>query len=322
MAKSSVAGFVGSTCLSRTGADRQTGTLPHSCGVVPAETSTSPHWHGLLDAEDETAFASAWLALQCSRIAGVAAGLLLIRQRDAGAPRLSVTWPARDLDFGDLLRLAETAYAERRMVVAPGRVGPDASPAQPVALIVAVPLGTAQEPIAAAAIALTTTAGKPASRPQSSPNSCAGARAGSRHCPGRGALKELSSDIARAASCLDLLAAIGAQPRLHGMAISAHQRACNPSALRSRVDGHRQAKRHGSPARGVAFRQLQEREPSGRRDRECDGGGDRAAPLRRLSAAACDGTRRDASPIRCWRRMRKRLARRRCPLCWPAVGEN
>lgn len=137
--------------------------------IVPAETSTSPHWHGLRDAANEVAFGSAWLALQCSRIAGVSAGLLLIRQFVPSARRLSVTWPARDLDVGDLLRLAETAYSERRMVVAPGRVGPDASPAQPVVLIVALPLGTAREPIAAAAIV------------------CAGARAGSRHCPGQGA---------------------------------------------------------------------------------------------------------------------------------------
>ena len=78
--------------------------------IVPAETSTSPHWHGLLDAGNEVAFGSAWLALQCSRIAGVSAGLLLIRQSDPSARRLSVTWPARDLDVGDLLRLAETAY--------------------------------------------------------------------------------------------------------------------------------------------------------------------------------------------------------------------
>ena len=68
---------------------------------------------------------------------------------------------AGHLDVSDLLGLAERAYAERRTVVAPGRVGPGASPAQPVALIVAVPLGMAKEPIAAAAIALTTTAGRP-----------------------------------------------------------------------------------------------------------------------------------------------------------------
>src|SRR5262245_46150371 len=132
---------------------------------VPPDAATSPHWRGLLDARDEAAFGSAWLALQCSRLAGVAGGLLLIRPHDTTARHLTVTWPPRDLDVTDLLPLAETACAERRMVVAPGRVGPGASPAQPVALIVAVPLGTAKGPFAAAAIALTTTAGIPATAP-------------------------------------------------------------------------------------------------------------------------------------------------------------
>ena len=134
--------------------------------IVPAETSTSPHWHGLLDAGNEVAFGSAWLALQCSRIAGVSAGLLLIRHVDASARRsVGDVAGARPRCRAISCDSAETAYAERRMVVAPGRVGPDASPAQPVALIVALPLGTAREPIATAAIALTTTAGKPAANP-------------------------------------------------------------------------------------------------------------------------------------------------------------
>jgi hypothetical protein len=84
----------------------------------------SPHWHGLLDAGNEAAFGSAWLALQCSNIAGVTMGLLVIRPAEAGARRLSLTWPARDLDVGGLSLLAERAYAERRTIVAPGRVGP------------------------------------------------------------------------------------------------------------------------------------------------------------------------------------------------------
>src|SRR5262245_40647659 len=90
--------------------------------VVQAEPSASSRWHGLLDAGNEVAFCSAWLALQCSRIPGVTAGLLVIRQDDASTPPLSVTWPARDLDLGDLSRLAERAYAERRAIVAPGRI--------------------------------------------------------------------------------------------------------------------------------------------------------------------------------------------------------
>ena len=188
--------------------------------IVSAETSTSAHWHGLRDAEDEAAFGSAWLALQCGRIAGVAAGLLLLRPGDAGARRLSVTWPGRDLGSGDLLRLAETAYAERRMVVAPGRVGPDASPARPVALIVALPLGIAKEPIAAAAIALTATADGPGANPAIVAEQLRWGAGWLEALPWARRTKQLSSDIARAASCLDLLTVVGAQQRLHGMAIT------------------------------------------------------------------------------------------------------
>jgi Barrel-sandwich domain of CusB or HlyD membrane-fusion/GAF domain len=200
--------------------------------MVPAETSTSPHWHGLQDAGNEAAFGSAWLALQCSRIAGVAAGLLLIRQADASARRLSVTWPARDLDVGDLSRLAERAYAERRTVVASGRVGPDGSPAQPVALIVALPLGTAKEPIAAAAIALTTTTGRPVATPEIVAEQLRWGAGWLEALPWARRSKDLSSDIARAASCLDLLAAVGAQSRLQGMAVAV----ANELATRLRCD--------------------------------------------------------------------------------------
>src|SRR5262245_11362150 len=134
--------------------------------VVQAQPSASPHWHGLLNAENEIAFCSAWLALQCSSIPGVTAGLLVMRQHDPSAQPVSVTWPARDLDLRDLSRLADRAYAERRAIVTPGRIGPDASP-QPVGLLIALPLGTAREPVAIATVALSTSAGVPAVSPES-----------------------------------------------------------------------------------------------------------------------------------------------------------
>ena len=200
--------------------------------VAPAEPSTSPHWHGLLDAGNEAAFSSAWLALQCNQIAGVTAGLLIIPQADANARPLSVTWPARNLDVGDLSRLAERAYAERRAVVAPGRVGLDASPAQPVALIVAVPLGAAKQPIAVAAVALTTTAGTPVVDPETVVELLRWGAGWLEAFPWARRAKDLSSDVARSASCLDLLAAVGAQPRLQGMAIAV----TNELATRLRCD--------------------------------------------------------------------------------------
>jgi multidrug efflux pump subunit AcrA (membrane-fusion protein) len=187
---------------------------------VPADTAASPHWRGLRDARDEAAFGSAWLALQCGRITGAAAGLLLIPQIDAAARQLTVTWPPRDLNAGDLSRLAKTAYAERRMVVAPGRAGSETSPAQPVTLIVAVPLGTAKEPFAAAAIALTTTAGRPMAAPAIIADQLRWGAGWLEALPWARRAEDFSSDIAQAASCLDLLAAVEAQPRLQGMAIT------------------------------------------------------------------------------------------------------
>ncbi len=143
-----------------------------------------------------------------------------------------MTWPARDVDASDLLRLAETARAERRMVVAPGRVGPDATPAQAVALIVALPLGTTKEPIAAAAIALTTTAGKPLANPAVVAEQLRWGAGWLEALPWARHAKELSSDMARAASCLDFLATVEAQPRLKGMAIAI----TNELATRLRCD--------------------------------------------------------------------------------------
>jgi hypothetical protein len=200
--------------------------------MVPADTSASTHWHGLLDAGNEAAFGSAWLALQCSRLPGVVAGLLLIPQVDASARRLSATWPAGDLDVGDLSQLAERAHAEHRIVVASGRVGRDASPARPVVHIVALPLGTATKPVAAAAFALTTTAGRPVATPQYVAEQLRWGAGWLEALPWARRSKDLSSDVARAASCLDLLAAVGAQPRLQGMAITI----VNELATRLRCD--------------------------------------------------------------------------------------
>lgn len=204
---------------------------PPPLHVVPVEPSTSPHWRGLLDAGHEAAFGSAWLALECNRIAGVAAGLLLIRPAVSDAPCLSLTWPARDTQVSDLSRLAGQALAERRVIVAPGRVGPEASPAQHVALVVALPLG-AGAPIAAAAIALTTTAGVPVVAPEAVAEQLRWGAGWLEALPWARRAKALSLDVARAASCLDLLAAVGAQTRLPEAGISI----VNELATRLRCD--------------------------------------------------------------------------------------
>src|SRR5262249_54388710 len=122
---------------------------PHGVSVEPAA-----NFRKLSDTKDEPGFCSAWLSLQCARIPGATAALILIRQAAAAAPVLAATWPDQNLDRAEITAVAERAYSERRTVVALGRTGPDTSPAQPVGLLVGVPLGFGSEPIAAAAVAL------------------------------------------------------------------------------------------------------------------------------------------------------------------------
>ena len=188
--------------------------------VVQPEGIGSPQLRGLADAANEPDFGSAWLALQCSRISGVAAGLLLLPPVDAEARSLSVTWPTGKRDVGDLARLAERAFAECRVVVAPGQVGRVGNPARSVVLIVAVPLGMAKKPVAAAAIALTMTGGSPVATPQFVAEQLRWGAGWLEALPWARQSRKLAAENARAASCLDLLAAIGEQPRLHGMTIA------------------------------------------------------------------------------------------------------
>lgn len=200
--------------------------------VVHPEVLGSPHWRGLVDAGNETDFGFAWLALQCSRIHGLTAGMLLLPPVNSEAASVSVAWPARELDLGDLARLAERAFAERRIVVAPGQIGRAGNPARSVVLIVAVPLGVAKTPVAAAAVALTMTGGNPVATPQFVAEQLRWGAGWLEALPWARQSRKLSSDVARAASCLDLLAAVEAEPRLRAMAMTA----VNELATRLRCD--------------------------------------------------------------------------------------
>src|SRR4030095_2253391 len=106
------------------------------------------------------------------------------------------------------------AVAERRITVAHGRVGRDASPARPVVLIVALPLGVAKEPMAAGDGALSTTAGSPAVSPQIVAEQLRWGAGWLEALPWTRRSKGLSSDVARGASCLGLVATVGAAPPL------------------------------------------------------------------------------------------------------------
>src|SRR5262245_25687459 len=134
--------------------DRSRSESPdHAPQLRMVAAGAPPHWNGLSDAGNESAFCSAWLSVQCARIPGVATALLMLRRDDQRAAPISVTWPRTGLDLPDLWQLAERAYVERRVVVLPGRIGPDASHPQPVGVLIAAPLGAGPRPTAVTVVA-------------------------------------------------------------------------------------------------------------------------------------------------------------------------
>jgi RND family efflux transporter MFP subunit len=197
---------------------------------VVATDSGPPHWTGLADAGNEAVFCSAWLSSQCTRISGIVAGLLMMPPPAKGRTVASTSWPRRNPYTEDLLRLAERASLERRTVVSPGRMGSDTS-VQPVALFVALPLGSGSHPVAVAAVALAS--GSSATlAPENVAEQLRWGAGWLEALPWAQRCKDVSTDIARAASSLDFLAVIGEQPRLKGMAIAV----ANDLAARLRCD--------------------------------------------------------------------------------------
>jgi hypothetical protein len=189
-----------------------------------------PHWTGLADAGNEAVFCSAWLSSQCTRISGIIAGLLMMPPPAKGLSVASTSWPQRNPYIEDLLRLAERASLERRAIVSPGRMGSDTS-VQPVGRFVALPLGPGSQPIAVAAVALAS-GSSAALAPESVAEQLRWGAGWLEALPWARRSEDASTDVARAASSLDFLAAIGEQPRLQGMAIAA----ANDLAARLRCD--------------------------------------------------------------------------------------
>ena len=125
--------------------------------VVPEQPAVSVHWNDLADAGNEAAYCSAWLSLQCARISGVTAGLVVVGQADKASPAVAASWPGLSLDgFGELSKLAERAFLERRTIISSQHACPDADSAapSPVGHLVAIPLGAGGRIIAAAAVKL------------------------------------------------------------------------------------------------------------------------------------------------------------------------
>jgi multidrug resistance efflux pump len=139
------------------------------------------------------------------------------------------TWPPRNPYIEDLLRLAERASLERRTVVSPGRMGPDTR-VQPVSLV-ALPLGSGSQPVAVAAVALAS-GSSAAQAPENVAEQLQWGAGWLEALPWAQRCKDVSTDLARAASSLDFLAVIGEQPRLPRMAIAI----ANDLAARLRCD--------------------------------------------------------------------------------------
>ena len=199
--------------------------------VVAGGASASPHQTGLADAGNEAVFCSAWLSSQCTRISGIIAGLLMMPPPAKGLSVASTSWPARNPYLEDLLRLAERASSERRAVASPGRKASDTIPTQPAGLFVALPLGSGSSPIAVVAVALAS-GSSAALAPEGVVEQLRWGAGWLEALPWAQRCEDVSTDIARAASSLDFLAAIGEQPRLQGMAIAV----ANDLAARLRCD--------------------------------------------------------------------------------------
>jgi multidrug resistance efflux pump len=185
-----------------------------------ADTPAAANFEKLSDTTDEQGFCSAWLSLQCARIPGAAAALILVRQSPSAPAVLAATWPDPNLDLAELAAVAQRAYVERRTVVALGRTGPDSSPAQPIGLLVGVPLGFGKEPIAAAAVALTISGGTTLVSPESVTERMRWGSGWLEVLQGARSSRELSTSIAQAAACLDLFAEIGEQSRFKETALA------------------------------------------------------------------------------------------------------
>jgi hypothetical protein len=72
-------------------------------------------WRQFGRANSEREFCTAWLALQCSYIAGVSSGVVLLGAADDNRPYvLAASWPEGPGDFKHLAEVAERALKEKR----------------------------------------------------------------------------------------------------------------------------------------------------------------------------------------------------------------
>jgi multidrug resistance efflux pump len=89
----------------------------HSALAAPQAGAQSQAWSAFASAASREGFCRAWLALQCSMVSDVAAGLLLLRDDDGQSYVPAAVWPEPRTDLSYLAGAAEQALAQRRGMV-------------------------------------------------------------------------------------------------------------------------------------------------------------------------------------------------------------
>jgi hypothetical protein len=136
-----------------------------------------------------------------------------------GRSVVSTSWPDRNPYLQDMMRIAERAAFDRQTVAFPGRAAADAGTDRSVGLFLAFPLGPESEPIAVIAVALASGTSA-AHAPEKVVQQLRWGAGWLEALPWAQKSKDLTADVARGASCLDLLAVIGEQPRLDGTVVA------------------------------------------------------------------------------------------------------
>jgi multidrug resistance efflux pump len=188
--------------------------------LVVAAKSSADIWNDLADASDEVAYCAAWLKMQCARVPGTKAGLLMLKREPDGELVVAATWPERLGGPTELVQLGERALAENRtIVVSAARLRGSASIPQ-VSLFVSVPLGAGSEPLGAMTLAL----GAPENGAMMTPDAAAELlRWGGGWLSALPWMRRAHAASAGAGPidfCLDLLEIAGQQTKLDGMAMA------------------------------------------------------------------------------------------------------
>lgn len=90
---------------------------PESADDAPLDFLDQALWKQLSGASTPSAFAKAWLTLQCAMIAGVNRAIVLLGDKPGSRPQPVARWPDADVaDLADLHRISDTAISRGRGV--------------------------------------------------------------------------------------------------------------------------------------------------------------------------------------------------------------